>query len=64
MNERDHDAMDRALEGMCYPCDRRQLVRHAAAQGAGDDLLGHLGGLPDHRYDGVTAVREALARRG
>ncbi|MFD2470391.1 DUF2795 domain-containing protein [Amycolatopsis silviterrae] len=43
-----------------YPCERGELLRRAAAKGAGDDVIGHLGKLPERRYENVDAVRRLL----
>ncbi|MGW4397973.1 DUF2795 domain-containing protein [Amycolatopsis nivea] len=43
-----------------YPCERDELLRRAAAKGAGDDVIGHLGKLPEQRYEDVEAVHRLL----
>ncbi|EFL08993.1 predicted protein [Streptomyces sp. AA4] len=43
-----------------YPCERDELLRRAAAKGAGDDVIGHLGKLPEQRYENVEAVHRLL----
>lgn len=49
------------LDGVEYPCGRVELVRYAAANGAGEDLLGQLGCLPeDKRFDSFDGVHDAL----
>lgn len=44
------------LSGVDFPCDRVELLRHAAACGADDDVLGHLAALPWTRYASLDAV--------
>ncbi|GAA1979573.1 DUF2795 domain-containing protein [Amycolatopsis minnesotensis] len=61
MTDFDEEQLRTGLEGLRYPCDRGELLRYAASQGAGDDLLGCLGMLPERDYTGLTSVREALA---
>lgn len=48
------------LDGVEYPCGPVELVRYAAARGADEDLLGHLGSLADQRFDGFDGVQDAL----
>ncbi|WP_329063648.1 DUF2795 domain-containing protein [Amycolatopsis sp. NBC_01480] len=43
-----------------YPCDRAELLRAAAAGGAGDQLLGRLGTLPERDYDCADTVHREL----
>ncbi|GAB3734266.1 hypothetical protein GCM10027598_59630 [Amycolatopsis oliviviridis] len=45
-----------------YPCERADLLRSATAQGAGDDVLGHLGKLPEQRYENANAVHRLLGQ--
>jgi hypothetical protein len=45
-----------------YPCGRDEILRRAAARGAGDDVLGRLGALPDQDYDGIQTVNRLLSR--
>jgi hypothetical protein len=56
------DSLRIALDGLGYPCGRGRVIEHAAAQGADDDMLGHLGSLPEQDYDGFDAVDTALAQ--
>lgn len=49
-----------SLDGIAYPCVRADLLRHAAAQGAGDDTLGALNGLPDRQYRSAEDVCGSL----
>ncbi|GLY42958.1 hypothetical protein Amsp01_089810 [Amycolatopsis sp. NBRC 101858] len=43
-----------------YPCERGELLRSATAHGAGEDVLGHLGKLPEQRYENADAVHRLL----
>ncbi|AGM06975.1 DUF2795 domain-containing protein [Amycolatopsis sp. WAC 04169] len=43
-----------------YPCGRDELLRAAAAAGAGDDVLGPLGTLPARDYADGDGVWEAI----
>ena len=60
MTHPDPDALRMLLAEMTYPCDRVQLVRQASSQGADDDLIGHLGTLPDVRFDDPDAIHRAF----
>ncbi len=46
-----------------YPCGRDELLRAAAAAGAGDDVLGPLGALPSNDYADGDGVWNALGTR-
>lgn len=63
MTHPDPDALHKLLAGMTYPCDRVQLVQQASSRGADDDLLGHLGTLPDIRFADADAVYRAFETR-
>lgn len=56
------DQIDTALAGVEYPCEREALIRHAAAQGADDEVVGRLCVLPGGAYDGLADVHAALER--
>ncbi|MDT7797103.1 MAG: hypothetical protein QOI78_536 [Actinomycetota bacterium] len=56
-----HDVRE-YLADVEYPCERGELLRRAAAHGAGEDVLGHLGKLPEQRYADAEAVRRLLGR--
>lgn len=65
MTHADDATLAVVLAGRRYPCCRTDLIEHAAARGAGDEVLGVLGGLPDgdfHTEDEVYgAVRASRA---
>lgn len=62
MTTPDHERLRELLSEVDYPCDRAELLRQAAAHGADDAVLGHLGCLPERSYAGFSAVTEALAQ--
>lgn len=62
MGALDWDAVRRSLDGLEYPCDRKAVIEHAAAHGADDDLLGHVGALPEREFNGRDEVDAALGR--
>ncbi|HWD02089.1 MAG TPA: DUF2795 domain-containing protein [Amycolatopsis sp.] len=45
-----------------YPCGRDELLRRAAARGAGDEIIGHLGTLPEQEYADAETVYRLLGR--
>lgn len=61
MTKPDDDRLRTLLSEVDYPCDRAELLRQAAANGADDEVLGHLGCLPQRSYAGFGAVTEALS---
>jgi hypothetical protein len=48
------------LKGMDYPASRDEVVQVAESNGAPDDILDALRGLPEQQYDGPDDVMEAL----
>ncbi|MBN6038391.1 DUF2795 domain-containing protein [Amycolatopsis sp. 195334CR] len=48
------------LTGVRYPCDRAELLRAATAEGAGDQVIGRLGTLPEREYDCYDTVHREL----
>lgn len=51
------DRLHTLLSDVDFPCDRTELLRHAAAHGADDDdVLGHLAALPQDGYPGLDTV--------
>jgi hypothetical protein len=73
---RDHDAKERIdimaqtpnpiqvqkfLSGLDYPVDKSTLLDRAREQGADDNVLDALQGIPDKEYDAPTAVSEAVS---
>ncbi|GAB3611386.1 MULTISPECIES: DUF2795 domain-containing protein [Humibacter] len=49
------------LGGIDYPASKNTLVSTAEKQGADDNVLDALRGIPDKEYDGPNAVSEAVA---
>ncbi len=56
--------VQKALKGVDYPTDRNSLLSTAERNGAADDVLEDLRGLPEQEYSGPDDVMEALGRRG
>jgi hypothetical protein len=54
-----HEVRDYLTE-VEYPCGRDELLRRAAARGAGDQIIGHLGTLPEQEYADADAVHQVL----
>ncbi|WP_410659142.1 DUF2795 domain-containing protein [Amycolatopsis sp. lyj-112] len=48
------------LADASYPCGREELLRAAAAAGAGDDVLGSLGAVPTRDYEDADGVWVAV----
>jgi hypothetical protein len=48
------------LGGVDYPCSRDQLVQAAEGNGADDQTLELLRGLPDREFSAPTEVSEAV----
>ncbi len=53
--------VQRFLSGVDYPAGKQELVEHAQSQGASDDVVRALEGIPDREYNGPNAVSEAVA---
>jgi hypothetical protein len=58
---RDFIEIQKYLSGVDYPASKRQLVEHAKSNGAPEDLLNDLNGIPDEEYDGPNRVSSAVA---
>lgn len=63
MDNMDTGSLRAKLGGLDYPCDRRTVIQHAAAEGADDDLLGHLCALPERLFHSADEVGAALSSR-
>ena len=48
--------VQRFLGGVDYPAGKQELVEHARAEGAGDEIVSVLDQLPDPEYDGPDRV--------
>jgi hypothetical protein len=53
--------LQKHLSGVDYPASKDDLVRTAEEQGANDELLEALRGMPDKEYDSPTAVSKAVS---
>ncbi len=53
--------LQKHLGGVDYPASRDDLVRKAEENGADDDVLEALRGIPDREYDAPTAVTKAVS---
>lgn len=53
--------MQKFLSGMDYPASKDQIVSHAERNGADDETLSLLRGMPDQEYDGPNAVSSAFS---
>lgn len=52
--------LQKHLSGIDYPVGREQLVEAAKSNGADDDTLEALRGLPDRTYDGPNGVSKEI----
>jgi hypothetical protein len=50
------------LGGIDYPASKDDIVRTAEEQGADQDVMDALNGIPDREYDGPTALSQAVSR--
>ena len=48
------------LKGMDYPASKDDLVEHARGQGAPEEVLNILEGLPDQNYTSPAEVTQAV----
>jgi hypothetical protein len=53
--------LQKHLGGVDYPASRDDLVRKAERNGADEDILEALRGIPDQEYDSPTAVTKAVS---
>jgi hypothetical protein len=49
------------LGGVDYPASKEDLVKHAEQQGADENVLDVLRGIPDREYDGPNAVSKEIS---
>ncbi|WP_439379517.1 DUF2795 domain-containing protein [Amycolatopsis lexingtonensis] len=52
--------LQKYLAGVDYPAQRDDLVRAAERNGADDDTLSVVRGLPDRTYDGPSGVSKEI----
>jgi Protein of unknown function (DUF2795) len=50
------------LSGVSYPATKDQLVEHARKNGADDQVIEALSGMPDGEYEGPNRVSSAVAK--
>lgn len=53
--------LQKHLGGMDYPAGKDEIVAHAEAQGASEELLSALREIPDRQYNGPNAVSAAFS---
>ncbi|ONI60881.1 hypothetical protein ALI44B_10030 [Leifsonia sp. ALI-44-B] len=53
--------LQKHLGGVDYPASRDDLVSAAEKNGAGDEVLDALKGLPEQDFDAPTAVTQAVS---
>ena len=53
--------LQKHLKGMNYPAGKQELVEHAKQQGAPEDVLSALEGLPEQQYEAPTDVTKAVS---
>lgn len=53
--------LQKHLGGVDYPASRDDLVKKAEENGADDEVLEALRGIPDREYDAPTAVTKAVS---
>ena len=53
--------LQKHLGGVDYPASRDDLVKKAEENGADEEVLEALRGIPDREYDAPTAVTKAVS---
>jgi len=56
-------ALQKALRGVDYPADKKTLIDRARSNGADDEVLQTLEGLPMDRFNSPNDVSEAYGKR-
>jgi hypothetical protein len=54
--------VQKTLDGLDYPATRDDVVSHARAHGADDDMQSALERLPDREYEGPSGVSKELGK--
>ena len=54
--------MQKYLKGMNYPASKEELVKHAAQQGADENVRSVLEQLPDQQYETSADVSKAVGQ--
>ncbi|MFL9912169.1 DUF2795 domain-containing protein [Paraburkholderia fungorum] len=52
--------VQKALKGMSYPADKNSLIETARSNGADDEVLDALAGLPDQQYGSPADVSKGV----
>ena len=52
--------LQKTLSGISYPTGKNDLVEHAKNNGADDDILKSLNGIPDKEYTGPDQVQKEV----
>jgi hypothetical protein len=55
--------LQKYLGGIDYPTDKNTLIERARSNGAGEDVLQTLRGLPADRFNSPNDVSEAFGKR-
>ncbi|MGQ9368390.1 DUF2795 domain-containing protein [Azospirillum sp. ST 5-10] len=50
------------LKGIDFPAEKPDLVRHARAQGADDEVIGAIEAMPDGRYGSMADVMKGFGK--
>lgn len=53
--------IEKALGGMDFPADKEAILNKARENGAGEEEMGALEGLPEREYNSPTEITEALS---
>ncbi len=53
-----------SLEGITYPCEKRDIIQHARDKGASIDSVRKLENLPDRQYEDHDDVITELGSQG
>lgn len=52
--------IQRFLTGVDYPCSKSEIMQHAASQGADEDVMRTLEGLPQDAFSSPKELTQAL----
>ncbi|CAL9360341.1 MULTISPECIES: DUF2795 domain-containing protein [Streptomyces] len=55
--------LQKALNGMDYPADKKSLVDRARKNNADDNVVSRLDGLKENSFDGPNEVQKAVFNR-
>ncbi|MDP3795514.1 MAG: DUF2795 domain-containing protein [bacterium] len=54
--------IQRFLEGLDYPATKDEIIEHARAEGADDNVIATLEQIPDREYEGPSGVSRELGQ--